>query len=324
MRASARLAVALLAVLVATGLPACSHRPALKQHADSSFPVSIRHEYGTTVIKHRPTRVVSIGYHEQDILLALGIRPVAYQAWLTKKGIEPWAEPRLGDAKPTVFAPDAELDLEKIAKLRPDLIVGTYRDVSDNEYRLLSKIAPTLLRPTKYSDYAVPYAVETHLIGKAVGKPHRAAALVTKTRHKFAEVRKTHPEFGGNTAVMALPMQGGGLAVYSSSDPRGQFLRGLGFTIPKRIDRLADGEYYVELSPERLDLIGHVDLLIVLDKHLPDSFFDHNQLYQHLNVVKQEHAIYPFKYTDAASFNTILSIPHAINNATPQLAKTLR
>ena len=41
-----------------------------------AFPTTIEHRYGSTEIKEAPQRVVSLGYTDQDALLALGVTPV--------------------------------------------------------------------------------------------------------------------------------------------------------------------------------------------------------------------------------------------------------
>src|SRR3954453_15016280 len=45
--------------------------------AAGAFPVSIEHDFGTTRIPAEPERVVSLGYIDQDPILALDVVPVA-------------------------------------------------------------------------------------------------------------------------------------------------------------------------------------------------------------------------------------------------------
>lgn len=45
--------------------------------------------------------------------------------------------------------------IEKVAGLSPDLIIGQYAGITDKEYALLSKIAPTVAQPGTYADYGV-------------------------------------------------------------------------------------------------------------------------------------------------------------------------
>lgn len=325
----ARIPVLLLVAALVLGLAGCGGDTGTADTGDSgsgAFPVTIPNRYGETVVEKRPARVVSIGFHEHDILLALGVRPVALQQWMAEYegGVGPWAASLLGDAKPKVFPSEAtELNMGEIAKLKPDLIVGTYREVSKADYELLSKMAPTLVRPKGYVDYAVPYELETTMIGKAVGKEQKAKSLVAAAEKKFADARKAHPEFNGRTAAVAYPMENGGLGIYNSGDPRGEFLRKIGFTVPKAVDKAAGDKFYTELSPERLDLVGDVDVLLIVDFGLSKDLYAKNELFQRLDVAKRGNYVYPLPYTNAVSHNDVVSIPYCIDKVVPVIAKTL-
>lgn len=321
-RSALLLVAALLGVSVLAG---CGDDTAAQSTGGGKFPVRIENVYGTTVVEQEPERVVAIGLHEQDILLALGVQPVAITQWIPeyKKGYGPWAEP-LVEKQPKVFpSTQTEPDLGAIAKLKPDLIVGTYASVDENQYNLLSEIAPTLVRTKDQVDYQVPWDAETLAIGKALGKEQQAKELVAKTKKRFAEARKEHPEFDGKSVVIGYPLKDGGIGVYSTRDPRSQFFQNLGFTVPKFVDELAGDKFHSELSPERLDLLDDVDLLLVIDFHFGKDFYADNELYHDLDVVKRGHAIYPMPYTNAVSFNTVLSIPYCIDKISPVLTKTL-
>ena len=68
---------------------------------------------------------MSVGFTDQDTLLALGVVPVGIRDWYGDQpdAVWPWATDELGDAEPTVIS-SAELDFEAVAALEPDLIVG--------------------------------------------------------------------------------------------------------------------------------------------------------------------------------------------------------
>ncbi len=54
-------------------------------------------------------------------------------------GIYPWAEEALGDAElPEVLEDANGIEVEKVAALAPDLIVGQYSGITEKEYELLS------------------------------------------------------------------------------------------------------------------------------------------------------------------------------------------
>src|SRR5687768_11728995 len=68
--------------------------------AAQSFPVTIRHALGETVIAKRPERIVTWGWGNHDALLALGVVPVAMPFSTYgggENGLHPWTEEKLGD-----------------------------------------------------------------------------------------------------------------------------------------------------------------------------------------------------------------------------------
>src|SRR3712207_289699 len=97
-----------------------------------TFPVTVRHQFGEPTVPAAPQRVVSLGWADADALLALGVVPVGildwFQAW--PAGVGPWAQDRLGGAKPTVLK-GPEINFEQVATLRPDLVTFTKSDRSE-------------------------------------------------------------------------------------------------------------------------------------------------------------------------------------------------
>ena len=108
----------------------------------AGFPVTIDHRFGETVIDAEPTRVVTIGFNEQDFALALGVKPVATRGNLSYDYRQrPWAQAALGGTEiPEVGSTD--LDLEQIAAQAPDLILGPYSFIDQGQYDTLSGMAP--------------------------------------------------------------------------------------------------------------------------------------------------------------------------------------
>ncbi len=176
-RALAVVATALLLTVTACG---SSDAPSDAASAGSSaateegaFPVTIDHKYGSTTIEAAPKRVVVVGLKEQDDLLALDVVPVATTEWLddTAGAIYPWATSALGDnAKPEVLDQADGIQVEKIAALTPDLIIGLYSGMTKQEYTALSKIATTVAQPGDVPDDGISWQDETFTVGEAVGK----------------------------------------------------------------------------------------------------------------------------------------------------------
>ncbi|MEX2587831.1 MAG: iron-siderophore ABC transporter substrate-binding protein [Actinomycetota bacterium] len=285
-----------------------------------SFPVTIEHVHGSTTVPSEPERVVSVGFNDQDVLLALGIKPVAVREWFGEQPFAtwPWAQDELGDAEPEVLGAQ-ELNFEVIAGLRPDLIVGVYSEITEPEYAKLSEIAPTIARPVEHAEYGVPWQEQTRIIGDAVGRQDRAEELVEEVEAKFAAVREDHPEFQGKSAVVAYSFEAGSYGAYSSVDLRSRVLEELGFEIPERIDELAGEEFFAEISAEQLELLDADVLVWIL--LVESSVVTDDALYQQLRAFQEGRDVFPSEEVRGAmSFSTVLSLPFLLEELVPQLA----
>jgi iron complex transport system substrate-binding protein len=288
---------------------------------DSAFPVTIDHVYGSTEIPERPERVVSVGFNEQDILYALGVTPVAVREWFGEKphATWSWAEDELGDGEPVVLSAD-ELNFEQIAELRPDLIVGVYSGITDDEYETLSAIAPTLPESGEYIDYGTPWQEMTTTVGRAVGEEARAEEIVAEVEGELAAAREEHPEFEGATAVVGTAFETE-IYAYAAQDPRGRFLAELGFEVPAEIDELAGDEFTATVSPERVDLFDADVLIWITDGD--QEIIENDPLFQGLRAATEGRVIFVDNLADvggALSFQTALSLPFLLDELVPQMA----
>ena len=97
--------------------------------------------------------------------------------------IFPWATDYLGDAElPEVLDATNGVEVEKVAALAPDLIIGQYAGITEKEYELLSKIAPTVAQSGDYADYGMPWDEMALNIGTAVGQPEEMQGSSTTSR----------------------------------------------------------------------------------------------------------------------------------------------
>ncbi|MGW7684264.1 hypothetical protein ACWGID_26210 [Kribbella sp. NPDC054772] len=135
-----RLVVLIVLLLGLSGCGSEDKPEAASSPGGGAFPVTIKNKYGDTVVKAAPQRVVTVGLVEQDALLALGVAPVGTTEWFGEKpgALFPWAKAKLGDAAvPQVLSDKDGLQFEKIAALRPDLIIGLYSGISADDYKKL-------------------------------------------------------------------------------------------------------------------------------------------------------------------------------------------
>lgn len=287
----------------------------------AAFPVTIEHKYGSTTVEDRPERVVSVGFTDQDFLLALGVTPVGIRDWYGDQphAVWPWAQDELGDAEPEVLS-SAELNFEAVAALRPDLIVGISSGMTEEEYETLSAIAPTITQSADFVDYGVPWQAAHRTLGEAVGEAELAQQQVDEIEASFAEIRDAHPDWEGAEATVSYAMSESSIGAYASSDTRSRLLTELGFVIPAEIDELADGLFYSEFSLEEIDQIDR-DLLVWIgaDDTIAAKIRS-NPLHDGLTVVQQGAEIFwSAEQGAAAGFSSPLSLPFLLESFVPQL-----
>lgn len=328
MRSIAKAALALF-VLAAFSLPVfAGGQSDNKSTASSSsgsssgaFPVTIDTKYGKVTIAKKPVRVVSVGFADQDIILSFGVVPVAIREWYGEypSATWPWAQSKLGGAKPGVLS-SGDLDIEKVASFAPDLIVGLDSGMTEKEFLLLSKIAPTLAQPAEYVDYGTPWQVKTKIFGKAIGESAKADELVNGIESRYADIRAKNPAFKGATAAVAFYYENMPGA-YTSSDIRSRFLSNLGFVIPKAYDELGKDSFYVSFSAERLDLLD-VDVIVwVASTNEEIEAIKALPLRQKLKAAREGREVFLGKVQGGAfSFSSPLSLPYIIDAFIPALA----
>ena len=323
----------LSAALVA-GLAACnsSATPAggnqSAEPAAAVFPVTVTHKYGETVVPAAPQRVVVVGYTEQDILLALGITPIATTEWYGEQPYAtwPWAQPKLADAKPEVLSTNDGLQLERIAALTPDLIVGTNAGLEKKQYEALTKIAPTIANTGKFdSDWFEPWPDQTLLVGKAVGKEVEAQQLVDALTKRFADTASSHQQFADVPAIFLQAPYYEGHAIAYQDGLSTNFLTDLGFVIPKELDAYERDGQQAFIPVEKLDVLDAGKVLIwATEDDKAKAELEKNKLFGQLDAVKAGRSIYTGgELAGAIYFATVLSLPYVLDTLVPQLEKAL-
>lgn len=298
----------------------------LETATESAFPVTIEQQYGSTTIEQAPERVVSIGYTDQDALLALGVIPAAVRYWYgdESNAIFPWAEDEANGANPLVLnMAYGNLNYEAILALQPDLIIAVNSGITQDEYDTLTQIAPTLAQSGDYINFGMPWQEITRMIGAAVGKSAEAEALIARVDGLFEQARAENPEFEGQTLAVAYNYgEGRTYGYYTPQDARGRFFTQLGFVIPQELIDIAGDQFYADLSTERIDLLNQ-DLLVFLGLQFAEGGQDaiiNDPLISQLDVVRDGHVVFvPSEYDDALQFSTVLSLEYALEGILPEI-----
>lgn len=228
--------------------------------------VSIDHAFGTTTIDSKPTRVVTLGWGSTEASLALGVVPVGMETQTYAAGEDgqlPWVTEKLQELGAEVHMIPATVEepaYEEIAGLEPDLILAPYSGITEEQYSLLTEIAPTVAYPKEA--WTTPWREVITMVGTALGLTGKSEQLVTDLNARLDEAAAAHPELTGLT-VAAVWDVGGKFWVYKPADARVAFLLDLGLESAPAVEELDTGDktYAYGLSYEQTDRLES-DILV--------------------------------------------------------------
>jgi iron complex transport system substrate-binding protein len=253
-----------LGVAGATGLllaAACSSNDSGGSNPKS---VTVKHIFGETTIPAPPKRVVSAGFTEQDDLLAVGVVPIAVTNWFGDQpfGVWPWATPKLGGARPVLLILDNGIQVEEIAKLKPDLIVAVNAGLDADTYQKLTAIAPTIAQ-SGGDAFFEPWKDQAAAVATAVFQADKMKQLVTDVDNKFAEVAKNNTGFKDKKAILLAGSFYGDTLTATLHGWRTEFLTEMGFQIPDGISAFAVDDHRAAIPHDKLgDALDGADVLI--------------------------------------------------------------
>lgn len=293
--------------------------------AAGAFPVTVEGAYGSATIEEPPLRVVTIGWSDADVALALGVKPVGTFDIGPDfpKGVGPWAADRYGSETPTLLKFTDGLPLEEIIKLDPDLILAVQSGVTAEEYAKLSRVAPTVTYRKGRGAYLTPWPEQTEQIGAALGQPEQAEELVDDTEDAIEQARDDHPDLQGKTFSFVAARDASQLSVYAPADLRVQFLESLGMKLSEGQRKVAEGqEFFVDLSFERIGELEADVLAAWFNTPAVRKTFTSQPAFKSFDTVERG-GFAPLDIVQAQAIGapTVLSIPWAIANVTPVIEK---
>ena len=206
----------------------------------------ITHAMGVTEVPDSPQRIVVLTNEGTEALLAAGITPVgAVRAWLG----DPWYAHIAGEmVDVTVVGEESAVNLEAIAALEPDLIIGN-KTRQEKIYEQLSAIAPTVMSERLRGDWKINMALYTDAAGKgAEGLAALAAfdARVDKIAEAAGPALKERISLGRFMAALTR--------IYYKDTFAGLILGEIGFARPAVQDK---DEFADDVGKERIpDLDG--------------------------------------------------------------------
>ncbi|MFJ3902234.1 ABC transporter substrate-binding protein [Streptomyces sp. NPDC090025] len=205
------------------------------------FPRTLTHALGKTELDAAPKRVVVLDVGELDNVVSLGIKPVGYAPSEGDDGIPGYLKKDAGN--PKSVGTINNLNLEAIANLQPDLILGSQLRAAD-KYDELSKIAPTVFSIRPGFTWKENYLLNAAALDKTAEAEDKLAAYETKAKQLGTDVGPNKPTI---SMVRYLP---GKIRLYAKASFIGTILEDTGLPRPanQQVNELA-----VEVSPEKID-----------------------------------------------------------------------
>lgn len=247
----------------------------------------ITHAMGETKIEGNPTRIVVLSNEGTEALLALGIKPVgAVKSWTG----DPWYDHIKADMEGvTVVGEESQPNIELIASLKPDLIIGN-KLRQEKVYDQLKAIAPTVFSETLRGAWQSNFMLYADAIGKkADGEKiiadydNRAADFKSKAGDKL------------NQKVSVVRFMAGKTRIYLEDTFTGIAFSKLGITRPD--NQKYKDTFVEEITKERLPEVD-ADMLFYFTYETGDGKGTKMEeemlkdpLWQSLQVVKNNKAI---------------------------------
>lgn len=288
--------------------------------------MTIKHLFGETVVEEPPKRVVSAGYTEQDDLLAVGVVPVAVTNWFGDEpfAVWPWARPKLGPAQPVVLSLDNGIQVDRIAKLNPDLIVAINAGVDADTYQKLAAIAPTL--PQAGGDaFFEPWRVQAAAIGQAVFQAERMRSLVDGVDAKFAAVAQQNPNWKDKKVLLMHGRLWQGTVVATTAGWRTDFLTAMGLVVADAIKPFAGGYRAVIPRDHIKAVLDSADVVIWTTESPGDqqALLADPEVAASAATAQHRHVFTSKEQAGAIAFSSTLSYPVVADQLPPQIGRIL-
>ncbi|MFB1082937.1 ABC transporter substrate-binding protein [Jeotgalibacillus sp. JSM ZJ347] len=191
---------------------------------------TVEHAMGTTEIEGTPEKVVILTNEGTEALLSMGVTPAgAVQSWTG----DPWYD-HIADQMEgvEVVGTESEVNVEAIAALDPDLIIGT-KLRQEAVYEQLEAIAPTVMSETLKGDWQENF----ELYAKALNKSEEGEQVMADFETRVDELSGQLEEGGHlEKEISMVRFLAGDTRIYHKDSFSGIILDQLGFARPPEQD----------------------------------------------------------------------------------------
>lgn len=211
--------------------------------AAESGEYEITHAMGTSKIKGTPQKVVILTNEGTEALLALGVKPIgAVKSWTG----DPWYAHIKDEMEGvTVVGDESQPNIELIASLQPDLIIGN-KMRQEKVYEQLKAIAPTVFA----EDLRGEWQINFKLYAEALNKQSEGEALLADFDKKI-QAFKAKAGSKLEETVSVVRFMAGKTRVYHTNTFSGVIFDKLGVARTE-MTKNAQDTFVDEITKERL------------------------------------------------------------------------
>ena len=256
-----------MVVALALGVTACSSEEASSEEPGGEVR-TVQHAFGETSVPVDPQRVAVLdGDRTLEAVVAVGVEPIAAVKPPLTGDYAPVVRARLAAEPIEIGSADAEVDIEALTAVAPDLIVMRTTG-QDNRalYDQVAQIAPTVV--VEYTPASWRSTLEQ--VADIFGRQEIADGLL-------ADYQRAVDESAGradreNSTLTVARVRADSLR-YMTQD--GSFpysvLADLGYRAPEQQDRGSDEVQTVDVSPELIDVFGADRIVLLTDAGTEDA-----------------------------------------------------
>ncbi|TCP55776.1 iron complex transport system substrate-binding protein [Tumebacillus sp. BK434] len=259
--------------------------------AKQEVTYTVKHAMGETEIKGTPEKVVVLTNEGTEALLAMGVKPVgAVKSWTG----DPWYAHIKSEMEGVqVVGDESQPNLEAIAALKPDLIIGN-KMRQEKVYEQLKAIAPTVMSEDLRGNWRKNFTLYAEALNKkAEGDKALAAwdARVAEFKEKAGDKLKTE--------VSMVRFMAGKTRIYYNNTFSGMIFKELGLARPEK-QNVED--FAAEVGKERIpEMEGDILFYFTYDTgngeaNKTEQEWLNDSLFKNLKVVKAGKA---YKVDDA-------------------------
>jgi iron complex transport system substrate-binding protein len=281
--------VSLLMVMLVAGCATQTASDKKEASAKETVPAKteevriVKHAMGETELKGSPKKVVILTNEGIEALVTLGVKPVGAVKAFTGN---PWYEHMKADLEGvTVVGDELQPNVEAIAALKPDLIIGN-KLRHEKIYEQLKAIAPTVFAETLRGEWKTNFK----LYAEAVNKKAEGDKVVAAFDQRIEDFKKNAGDKLKQKVSVARFMPGK-TRIYNTETFTGVIFKQIGIARPDTVVN-AKNTFADEITKERLPELDS-DILFYFTYDTGDGKgnkteeeWTNDPLWKSLNVVK--------------------------------------